>query len=48
MGECYSLGEHGPVAGQVLLAGRNSKSRTSRPKPVPRRVVLAGRAWASG
>jgi len=32
----------------VLLARRISKSGTCRPRPVTTRVVLAGRAWASG
>jgi len=26
MGECYSLDEHGPVAGRVLLVGRVSQN----------------------
>jgi len=36
------------VAGLMLLVGLISKSGTSRPVPVVGRVVLAGRAWASG
>jgi len=36
------------VAGLVLLAGLISKSGTSRPGLVAGRVVLAGRAEASG
>jgi len=42
------LGEHGLVAGRMLLARRISKSGTSRPGLVVGRVVLAGRAWAGG